>query len=254
MLCESIAERARIRYRTADDEYEIPITELATINPDELEPVRRPPSYHEMRNYIGRCSVPTRGEARSVWFESLIELAHLRNLLVGGQVTEVATQPFVLVWSIGSGTVWHVPDIALRLRDGQSMVIDVTRRDRLATPRRIAIFELTAATLAAAGWEYQVRTELSDQRVTNLANVYACRHASEEQRDRWTAVARDLPIWPMELGALGRKVDVESGVAAVLHLVSTGRLFIDLDQPILPSSLVHRERPTEGNPEWIALS
>lgn len=245
------ASSARMIFRTRAGQFELPVSELLDLHPDELEPVRRPASYGAMRNYIGRFGVPTRGDPASVWFESLNELAHLRDMCLGGHVLELATQPMELTWPIGRGHVWHTPDILARTKDGM-VLCDVTLLERGKPQEREALCQLTAETVAAAGWRFEVRTELPPQRRVNIGHVHACRHASADQTSRWAERAMTLATWPAPLADVENLVGPDgSGAAAVLHLVGAGALWIDLDLPLSTETLVYTTEPNRVPPPWI---
>lgn len=70
-----------------------PVAELGCVDVSTLLEVRRPVSYAGMTNYIGRMPVPSRHDARAVWFESRNEQENYRDLLMTEDVAELATQP-----------------------------------------------------------------------------------------------------------------------------------------------------------------
>ena len=218
---------------------------------DQLLPVRRPPSYRGMRNFIGRLPVPPLETGRSVWFESLNERAHLRDMLLCDEVAAVATQPMLVSWSLPDGVRRHVPDVLVARPDGSWLVCDVTRREKLTRPAVVAQLMLMAATAAVAGWTFEVRTEMPAQRVANQAFVAACRVppvSAELLAGVFAGVAaRVLPVREVA-AALARHA--RPGLDAVWASVASRQLFVDYDLPLTLDTQVSLDRLPESRP-WV---
>jgi len=88
-----------------------------------------------------------------------------------------------------TGVRGHIPDFLLRDIGGRMLLVDVTTASKLDDPRLRALLQLTAATAAVLGWEYQVRTELPPQRARNLNFLHAGRKDTVQDR---LAAARAL--------------------------------------------------------------
>lgn len=144
----------------------------ATLTPDVLAEVRRPVSYHGMRNYIGRMALPSVDrEAHAGWFESRNEQETYRDLLLTRPITQMTTQPLRLEWPFASGVRTHVPDALYVTVDGVVTLLDVTRRARLDSAEAHAVFVLAQATATALGWRYELRGELSAQHHAETGEV-----------------------------------------------------------------------------------
>lgn len=255
--CSAVAESASFAVALLEPGRSRPVasivgaSEMRALDPDQLHMVRRPPSYQGMRNYIGRLSFPGADGGRAVWFESLNELSHWRDLLVNHRVTQMSTQPLRVDWSLTTGRRSHVPDALLRLRDGTTMLVDITTMETVQKPRALAAFILTAATATALGWAYQLRSELPAQRVLNTSSVWACRHADPAVHQSLLARAVTVGL-PARLDQVAQQLtDLAPGLWAVQHLVAHGALGLDLNSALQLSSTVHEQMPTLGRPAWL---
>ncbi|CCH74164.1 hypothetical protein BN11_40003 [Nostocoides australiense Ben110] len=224
---------------------------LRSIVPDRLLPVRRPASHKGMTNYISRVVVPTEAhETRAVWCESFNELTHLRDLLIARQPTQVATQPLRLEWAMTTGVRGHIPDFLLRDVDGRMLLVDVTTGRKLDDPRLRAVFQLTAATAAVLGWEYQARTELPPQRARNLNFLHAGRNDTLQDR---LGAARSLR---QESGPIDVQRGSEllgggpQGFVRLWDLVAHGDVHVSLDTLIDLDTPVTFQ-PTGGGAPWL---
>lgn len=244
---DEVGRKAVLTMRTALGQRSVTPDEAAHVDVCTLLPTRRPASFQEMRSYIGRAAVTTKAGPTAIWFESLNELSHIRDILLTSDVAGMASQPMLVSWPLGRGARHHFPDLLYMGSDGRLVASDVTRSSKLVRPAALAQFVLMAATARAAGWRYEVRTELSAQRVRNLGHIHACRFAPP-------AAAADQ-LARVRLGGLPRQVHqlTDSGgtsMTDVLHLVATRHLFIDLDAPITPSTLVH-DTPQKNVRSWL---
>lgn len=221
-------------------EVDYSVADAARIVVDALMPVRRPSSYEGMRKLIGQVTVPSDHGSRAVWCESRNEAHCYRALLMTGTVAAMATQPMRIEWPLPSGrSRSHIPDALIERVDGTVALVDVTTADRACDPWLRAIHCLTAHTCEALGWDYTVVTEPTKQRQMNVAALWACRTAAPEASRRWRTIAREFDDG-LQVEIAARRLDPDRGWAALLHLIATGVLTIDLDAPIRPWSEVRR--------------
>ena len=167
--------------------------------------------------------------------ESGLEHDLVRRLDRDPVVDQLVAQPVVLVWPDGRR---HVPDLLSRSTDGS-----VTLWDCRPLERTDEIFEeVCDRTLGACeqvGWHYEVFTGLSEVQRLNLLWLHSSR-----RRPRWTDHCR--PVLRKLIGegpvAVDRVLACDDGdgllVAVLWHLVWSGELVMDLDQPITGGSLV----------------
>lgn len=220
--------------------------------PDVLLEVRRPVSHRHMRSFAGLTAAPTEVHGhRSVWFESLNELAHYRDMFMSRSVTQFASQPLRLTWTLPSGIRTHVPDAVRRDRSGRTTLIDVTTASKVLDPAVMAVFALTAATAAAAGWDYELRTELPQQRVRNVSFLRACRLGRPPLPATLAALA--TVNWPAQARTVCAALErAGRGEPELWRCVALGLLYIDLDSPIRPDSVVDNAAPPNGRrPSWL---
>lgn len=249
--CATVASTARLVVRTAEGQQELSVAHARSLVPDDLLATRRPPSHGRMQNYIGRCAVPSRNGPTSVWFESLNELSHMRDLLMTGVVDALASQPMLVIWTLPSGHRQHFPDMLARRLGDRVLLCEVSTKKTLTKPEALAQYALMAATAEVCGWDFQLRTELPAQRLRNQSFLHAYRHASIGQRVGWlTALA--AARWPLQLGQVASQLGGDAaGMAAALHLIAVGVLTTDLEAVLQADAWVDTERHEDGCPEWM---
>lgn len=258
-----IAARARatIRWLTTEGQSivrGVSLQELGDLVPDELLAVRRPPSFVGQQNYISVMAAPTRsGEPRAVWCESFAELAHARDLLLGYDVEQFVTQPFRLEWTFPTGGLRvHVPDLLIRTRDQQVLVVDVSTQQRVANPKARAMFALTHATCEALGWRYELRTKMSPQRVRNVQFVYSFCALEPVRSQHWRHVLHGLngglTIHRLAI-ALGAGAWM-AGLPGVWWLLARGAVSANLSDPLRPDSVLLNGRMGTPSADWLVLA
>lgn len=249
--CARVAASALLVVMQGGLQRELHVADLARLDVDSLDPVRRPPSHTRMRNYIGRSPVPSRSQSRSVWFESLNELHHLRDLLLDRTVVAVATQPMLVIWQLPGGSRTHFPDFCIEREDGSVTVCEITRRARLDRPEQLAQFALMASTARCCGWDFEIRTELPPQVIRNQARLRAYRRTGPSDDIAWTVIC-DRIAWPQQLSLVAAALgEAGAGKSAVLHLLAVGRLSAELSCPLTSDSLVWPATASgEGKP-WV---
>lgn len=136
----------------------------------------------------------------------------------------------------------HVVDALAQRADGTLVLIDVTRRARLAEPRLSSIWTLTMRTAQAMGMQYTVRPELSLQRARNVAAMWACRAAPAHQSLQWRRLAAQMPEQVQVLPVARVLGEGRPNFAAVWHLVAHRVLAVDLDAPIKVDTLIQNAR------------
>lgn len=250
-LCDAVASTAVFVVRTAASQQTLSVADAARLRPDDLLPTRRPASYRGMRNFIGRACVPSEAGPSAVWFESLNERNHLRDLMLTRRVVGLATQPMLVVWSLPGGVRRHFPDMLVRYASGRVMACDVTRLDGLTRPAVLAQFTLMAATARGLGWDLEIRTEMPAQRVRNQSHVHACRHAEPADRERWVSLVADGPADATLGEFVARCGGGPRGIGAALHLLARGELSIDFDQPLANMTPTRRWRAEPSDVPWV---
>lgn len=216
-------------------------------------PVRSFFAWPGKRNYEGSWWSST--ARRHVSFESLLERDFLMLADHEPDVVGIAAQPFALLWPKRTeGARGHVPDFFLRHGDGGGRVVDVRHPDRLSSAERQ--FDLTRETCALLGWEYEVFTGLREPFGSNL------RWLAGYRQDRFVPPVTAAPViveafspaTSLAAGArrAARALGLDSSVvqAYALHMLFTGVLDADLDQPLcLDSQLA----PAGSEPATVSL-
>lgn len=223
------------------------------MSPADIECSRRPSSHVGMPNYVGLVQTPSvANQRRSTWFESLNERSHYVDMQLTLPVVSMVAQPVRIAWRLPSGVREHWPDALVEQQGAGRILVDVTRKAKLDDPQALAIFVVTAETAAAAGWEYQLRTEMPAQRSRNLRWLWS--YYCEELPEGWDEATADLPTAPCTVADAAEHLG--GGVVGrcrVWRLVATQRAWLDLDRPITLASEVQWVRPQpEGNSPWIA--
>jgi hypothetical protein len=212
--------------------------------------VRRPTSYPRMPNYIGRfCAPDGSGGTGGIWFESLNELTHMRDLMLTVDVAAMSSQAVLVGWRLPSGYRFHFPDLLVTSSDGTVTVIDVTRAEVLPRPAALAQFGLMASTAHALGWSFEVRTELPQQRRVTQSHVYACRHVGTANRLAMPYLA-DVGDGLSLRECAGRLGGGAAATAQAIALIARRRLFIDWDEPLTPDTRVYRMPRHAEPPRW----
>jgi hypothetical protein len=216
----------------------IPAVDLLTLNPTELEPVRRFAAYRKQQRNPGVFwSAKT---SHFVPYESRMEAQHLLVADFDPRVVHIVAQPFRLHFQHDGAWKSHVPDFLLVLRNDGHEVVNVGIRKRLEQPGvRLRLSQL-AATCQRLGWHARVAQGPVEQPM--LANL------------RYLAAARLAPCGTDELGpallqacrTATRWGDVEAASpqppamvrAVIVHLLWHHRLHTDLGIRLTADSLL----------------
>lgn len=223
---DGIATTARATVTAGGEAFEMRPEDLTALPLRELGPVQRPAAYSSMQHYIGKYVFMTPEGNHAVWFNSLNELNHLRELDFE-RVWNVNTQCVQLTWYLPSGRpLVHVPDI-VKHDDGFG-VVDVTAVDGLGEHKAV-VFALTARTCRSLGWLYEVGTDsISVARQRNLRYLSMFRRLGEVPVNEWGDEPHPRTLWGL-VQAFGGGSEAWSKAAAMLW----HRVFgFDLDRPI----------------------
>lgn len=124
------------------------------------------PTYRGQINYPGLFWSATTGGL--LIYESLLDVERLWFADFDIGVTWIATQPFKITGRVGGKSRRHIPDLMLRLGDGQIRIVDVKPASRVDLPDVAAVFDWTSRVCADLGWDYEV---WSGEHATRLANI-----------------------------------------------------------------------------------
>ncbi len=193
----AIARTARFTVRVDQMVFEISAQELEDTPQREFDCVLRPAAYSSMAHYIGTYKFLNPDGNHAVWFNSLNEMAHLRELDFEGH-RDVNTQHIQIRWALPSGRdIHHYVDIADRHVSTLRLVDVTTMAENSVT--KSAVFDLTARTCRQLGWTYEVGLDnISEERQRNLRFLAAFRHELEDApTDRWFPRPIPATMWAL---------------------------------------------------------
>jgi hypothetical protein len=210
-------------------------------------PIRTFPTYRGRRAHQGRYWF-SRSCSR-VTFESRFEMAALRMLDFRGDIVEISSNPFWLLWPKGTGPKRHAPDFFARRRDNSVLVVDVKPQARVKDIDR-AQHVRTREVCDQLGWSYEEFTTIdpvADQNLRLLAGYSRPRYAFSSDCTQTAARALEtdadgrLRLADL-LDAVLRNtgLDEATGLCGIYHMVWCGQLRIDLTQPLAWDSEVRR--------------
>lgn len=190
------------------------------------------------RNYSGRYWCAT--EAKLVGYESLLELSRLMIADFDRSSKRIVSQPFQLSADVDGHRLTRIPDY-LVLTDEESLVIDVTRRDRLNKPKYQRIFDLTRRIVEARGWNYELAHEPPRTEYLNIRFLAGYRRPWLFD-EKVVAEVRTLAEGVAEstIGEIARGTSYPKWKAlpALMHLLWCQDLTVDISERLSPTSMV----------------
>jgi hypothetical protein len=178
-----------------------------------------------------------------VVYESRLELARLLLADFDPRVVAIAAQPFLVAADAGKRRRRHVPDFVLIDADGLVTVVNVKPSEQLADPKVAEALRWAAVMFTGRGWRHEI---WSGACVTLLANVRflaGYRRADRVDADAVAAVSSAVTgrvsVGEAEAQFLSR-FPVEVCRPALLHLVWTGVLRAELDEPLSAATTLER--------------
>lgn len=239
-VAEQRACRVGVEYRS--DRGELLQTTLDRVVTDALVaglPVREFRWHKGQQHYSGWYWAATMG--RLLAYESRLELARIMLADFAVEVVGIATQPFRLVGADGGRTRRHVPDILLVDADGGVTVVDVKAPDRLADPEVQAVFAWTRAAVALRGWAFQAWAGAPKTLLDNVRFLAGYRRRTVVEAGLLSGVL-EVAGEQATLGGIERALAERHPALlvrpAMLHLVWSGALQVDLQRPLSLNSRV----------------
>jgi hypothetical protein len=207
----------------------IALDEGETIDFGRMRPFREPPAYRGQRNFPGWWwSVTTRSH---VIYESWLERHHIIEADRDARVTDMAGQPFALVWPSGKRQIKHTPDLFCHMFVGSGVVTDCRPVSKADADFRYKC-AVTAAACQVAGWEFRVVGEPDPAWAANLQWLAGYRHprfGNPSLEDLLVSAFAQ----PRPLAEATRQTGDSIRVLPVLfHLLWLGRLTGDLSRPL----------------------
>ncbi|MEJ9076828.1 TnsA-like heteromeric transposase endonuclease subunit [Gordonia malaquae] len=231
---DAVVETAKVRFITEPGRE---VTQrLVDVDPSDIDggqQVRTIPKYRGRKNYSGWLWMAT--ASRTVPYESLLERTRILIADYDTSVVGVTSQGIELTGSADDGkAVSRYPDLLLLRRDAPPLVVDVTSRDRLHKPKRVASFTWTGAAMTGAGWEYEVWCDADRTALANLTLLSGYRRSSVIALDVVADIMSAEPAGTLQeiedaLALRHRRMDV---VPAVRYAMWHGVLDFDIGQLI----------------------
>ncbi|KQR17269.1 hypothetical protein [Cellulomonas sp. Leaf334] len=195
-VLRAIASTVRMIGRPRELARELSVVDVERIPMRELVPVRRPPAYTTMKNYVGMYPILDPQGFYRVWHESLLEAAHLRELEWAG-VLDINAQVLRLEWEVFSGRyVYAYPDFIFRY-NGQITIVSVGARRFLHERRRLQ-YDLISLVCEMFGWRHEVGLDdISLPRQRNLRYLMGQRETLTGEPQLGPAAPDLLSFWTL---------------------------------------------------------
>jgi hypothetical protein len=180
-----------------------------------------------------------------VIYESRLELSRLLLADFDPGVRQIAAQPFMVAATVDGRPRRHIPDYLWDTVDGP-VVIDVVRAERLVHPDVVVLCKWTREVVEPLGWDYRVLSEPPQVHLANVSFLASCRRdwlidaeILREMRSRITdltglTIAEAEGEFPAHPQPLVRP--------ALMHLLWCHELYVDLDRPFRPSTVLEVPR------------
>jgi|GEM_PF-5036464 len=210
----------------------------------DLEEISRPTTWQAQRNFTGKFMIRNpRGDFHG-WFWSRLELEHYRELEWEGY-DEFNTQFLRVDWHWPDDTTEHHEVDAGMRRDGQFTLLDISAHKRLTDEKR-RLFDLTAITCLAHGWNYEVGTDKGFSTVRRANLAYFATTASHAPVQRlWRA--------PVSFAGLVRGYGGgPEGYTKAVRALWQREYFIDMQEPLERASRLTDWPPASPREGWGA--
>lgn len=244
-LPSNVTDTVRVLARLDSQLLNVEASGALTAEPfEDALPIREFFAWPGKRNYEGLWWSST--TKRHTGFESLLERQYLLSADHDPDVVGVSSQPLAILWPKGTQDAEgrrlrdHVPDFFVRLSNGDGRLVDVRRPDKAEAHQ----FALTKALCDEIGWQYEVFTGLDEQvahALTWLGGYRMDRYApSTEVAQRLVEAFTPATSLRAGVARAARSSGVQKDLvqANALNMLFTGRLSVDLRQPLTMDSEV----------------
>lgn len=203
-------------------------------------PVRTFRMYKGQRHYSGHYWSATM--RAFVTYESRLELGRLLLADFDPDVVSILSQPFYLSATIDGLRRVHVPDFLCVTRTRRTLLIDVKTVDALALPSVTETLSWSRLAVQGRGWDYEVWTGAPDLLLANVCFLSGFRNVKRsytELLDDARDAAHPGMTFEEAVSAMGaRGIHEALARPALLHLLWSGWLTVDLSEPIDGDSLL----------------
>lgn len=229
-----------IDYRPAEGDpvTQIPVDELWSVPLEDCAPVRKAVSYKGQKNFTGEwwCSTTE----SHIPFESWVERDFLISADFDPHIVGISVQPFTFRFRSAAGKHReHTPDVFLRARSGDGVVVDV-RPDVLVDEDSREAFDATAELCGHVGWSFCRAAEQPPVRAANLRWLAGYRNPRNRRQDVAAGLISQLASNPTSIGnAAAAAGDPILVLPTLYHLLWMHEIDVDIDSaPIGERTLV----------------
>lgn len=225
---------------SAGDDHAVPATSALTGRGLHLaQQARRGHQYPQRKNYEGLYWFA--GMQQHVWHESLFESTALMHWDFIQDIETIASQPMRIIFESGHE---HYPDFFALHQSGDQVLYDV-RPERLIDESARFQFAETARVCAKIGWRYEVFSHIEATSKTNMEWLANYRHQRNEPTIEDRERVLNFLAEPKTLAATAKLFDFQyrvRGLPFIYHLMWTGLITFDMQQPLMESTNVWRKK------------
>jgi hypothetical protein len=180
-----------------------------------------------------------------VIYESRLELANLLLADFDPAVYHIVAQPFMLSAEVDRKVRRHILDYLWDTDDGP-VVVDVVRAERAVQPSIVHLCAWTRVIVESLGWSYQVLSEPSSIRLTNVRYLAGYRrewlinHDVLGEMRSCSGRFAGMPIADAERTIT--KFAQPLVRPALMHLLWCHEYGVDMDEPLRPSTVLEVPR------------
>ncbi|MEU3282689.1 TnsA-like heteromeric transposase endonuclease subunit [Streptomyces antibioticus] len=229
-----MAVPVEVRYRQEDGDFvQTTLDRVVVAEVAAGLPVRDFRWYKGRRHYSGWYHATT-GD-RLIAYESRLELARILLADFARGVVGIAAQPFQVTADDGGRSRRHVPDLLLVHADGLVTVVDVKPPDRAREAKFVEQFAWMRRLCLLRGWNFEVWSGADPVVVENVRFLAGYRRRFVVESQLFPEVlqaARGQGCVGGIERALAAQHSVELVRPALLHLVWSGVLTVDLSRPL----------------------
>lgn len=199
--------------------------------------------WREFRWYLGQPhysgSYWSSTESKHVVYESRLELSRLLMADFDPSVTKIVAQPFMMRAKVNGRTRRHVPDYWLFTTEGP-VVVNVKPKGRLHDPAVVATLDWVREVVESVGWRFEIASEQPAAMLENVRFLAGYRRAERISQSALVAV-RATDVDGLQFRDAIQKVSQPGPFvrAALLHMLWTHELTMDLAQVICSQTVLH---------------
>lgn len=214
-----------------------PLASITLDRVDEWAPRRAWRWYKDQRHYPGFYWCAT--TQCHVGYESLLERDRLMLADFESSVTNIKSQPFLMVLSDEAGRLRHIPDYLLIHADRPPSLVNVKTPEAAEGEKAQRLFACVEQAATSRHWEAEVWTGAHPVYLENVRFLAGFRRKAlvheNVLNDVLAAAAPDMPLAEVERRS-GHPKDVAR--PAAMHAIWTHRIAVDLELTLQPSSEV----------------